>query len=408
MAYQHIPIPKLEPLAPFGLDASIQWIATCLAGTESLVADELKSLGAKSILEGHRHLRVEGRFSDLLTMLYESRLTVRFLVPLAEGRLRKPQDLYKKAAAIPWEQWLLSNQSFAVDANINSPWFKQNLYPALVVKDALVDRLRDKTGKRPNVDKNQPHLKIHLRIDEQGAYTIALDVSGFSLQRRGYRKAGGPAPISEILAAVLVKISGWSGENPLLDPFCGGGTLLIEAIRAAKNIPSAALAPPFCVFHWPNFSKEAWDDVKHKAHAKEKDLETRVIGSDISGTALSLGQAHAQEAGLDHHIEWIKADARLLVPAQCPAGTILTNPPYGERIDIEDLEALYGDWGRQLKNHYADWEVWVLSAHKEALKRIGFKHHSQHQFVSGTLPVWFRGFQLYSGSRKSSNQDSDK
>ncbi len=389
--------PKIQYHPSQGLD-SIPFVATCLAGFEEQLFQELQGLG---IVEAQIELRrVEGRCSwaQFCIMTFKSRLAVRLLLPLCKVTLRSADDLYKALVQYPWEDWIDPAHTFAIDHVVFSKWFNNTTFAALRLKDAIVDRIREKKGKRPGIEKENPSIRVHLHVSDSFV-TVSLDASGFSLQRRGYRHSGGIAPLSEVLAAGMIDRINWAGDAPLVDPFCGGATLLIEAVRRYLNVPSALDAPDFCLRNWPIFDAEMWYGLSENALQDFNKPMAQVIGFDRSPSAVSLAKHHIQRAGLEGKIEIFQENAMKWVPRDLEAGTLVANPPYGERIPLDDPEQWYQNWGFHLKHHFTGWTIWVLSANPAAMKRLGFKHSDSMSLKNGTLDCLFRKYELYSGKK---------
>ncbi|MEM8909057.1 MAG: THUMP domain-containing protein, partial [Bacteroidota bacterium] len=290
-------------------------LAKTLHGLEEPLAKELADLGAQHIKVGRRAVAFEGDQRLLYRANLHLRTALRILQSIRRFRIRNEADLYRKMQEIDWSQYLRLKDTLAVDAVANSRIFSHSKYLALKTKDAIVDQFREKLGRRPNVNTLNPSLRINVRIlDDQ--VDVSLDSSGESLHKRGYRTATVEAPISEVLAAGLVLLSGWQKDCDFLDPMCGSGTILIEAGMLAHNIPPNIHRESFGFMRWPNYDAALWSAIVQQAKENYTNFDYRLLGSDKSLGAVRKTQANAQAAGLDNKIEvQRKAFERLEPPA---------------------------------------------------------------------------------------------
>ncbi|MFZ4059732.1 MAG: THUMP domain-containing class I SAM-dependent RNA methyltransferase [Bacteroidia bacterium] len=389
--------PKTQYHPSQGLE-KIPFVATCLAGFEEQLLLEVERLGISDAKIELRRIEGSCSWAQFCLMAFKSRLAVRLLLPLCKVMMRTSEDLYKAMVQYPWEDWIDPSHTIAIDHVVYSRFFNNTTFPALRLKDAIVDRIRDKKGKRPGIDKESPSIRVHLHVSESNV-TVSLDASGFSLQRRGYRHSGGIAPLSEVLAAGMIDRVNWDGQKPLIDPFCGGATLLIEAVRRYLNVPSAIDAPDFCLRNWPIYDEKLWYSLSENALQDFKKPMAPVMGFDRSPSSVSLAKHHIQRAGLEGKIEVFQDNAMKWTPTDLEVGTLVANPPYGERIPLDDPEQWYQNWGFHLKHHFSGWTLWVLSTNSAAMKRLGFKHSDSIALKNGTLDCLFRRYNLYSGKK---------
>jgi putative N6-adenine-specific DNA methylase len=276
--------------------------------------------------------------------------------------------------------------------------FTNSQFVAQKTKDAIVDRFREKTGKRPSVDLDNPVLRINVHLFKNTC-TVSLDSSGQSLHKRGYRKQTGIAPLNEVLAAGLVKLSGWDMKKPLLDPMCGSGTILIEAAMLASGIPSGYFRNEYGFMKWKDFDVALWEHVKSQAQENIKHPEDlRIVGFDKSVMTLKKAVENVGFAGLDHLIYLKRVAFEDSVPPSAE-GVIIMNPPYDERIQLEDSVAFYKMIGNVLKRKYNRYKAWVISSDLEAIKFIGLKPSKKFKVFNGPLECRFVGFDLYEGKK---------
>ena len=342
-------------------------------GLEDIAADELRALGARNVRRGHRGLYLTAVPAVLYRINYRARLITRVLAPLQSFRCRDRDDLYRAAAAIAWDALMTSRQTFGVFANVSANQELRNShFAALCVKDAVVDVFRRRTGDRPNVDRRQPDLWLNLHVHREHG-TISLDTSGGSLHKRGYRRRQVAAPIQETLAAAMVTLSGWSGDRPLVDPMCGGGTLLCEAVMAHCRIPAGYLRTRFGFQHLPDFDAGLWRRVRSDADRAIRPLPRDLVyGSDIDKQAVSASAANCSALPGGDRVVLCRRD--IADVDDLKDRVILCNPPYGVRLGKDsDLQALYRCLGDALKQKGKGASAYIFFGQREMLKYIGLK-----------------------------------
>ena len=373
-----------------------------LAGLEDVLAEEFTALGATDVSTGRR---VVTGFGDR-RLLYRANLELRtaLRVLLHHSRFPAPheQALYDRLRAVAWEEHLRPEGSLFVQVVNASPAFRNSHYLAQLTKDAIVDRFRDRTaGKRPSVDKRDPDLRIHLRIDRSGRADLSLDSSGDGLHRRGYRRGTGPAPLNEVLAAGLLALAGYSGERPFADPMCGSGTILAEAAtRAAHQAPG--LFRDFGFQRWPDFEADLWAELRAAARSRRRTPPYPILGADVDPAAVRTARGALDRVKLLAHAELRQsAFSDLTAPAPGPDGALLvTNPPYEMRLETGDIEALYAMIGDTLKQGWVGYTAWLISANAAALKRIGLRSNQRIPLMNGPVEVRLCEYSLYSGREK--------
>jgi putative N6-adenine-specific DNA methylase len=312
--------------------------------------------------------------------------------------MRDADDLYRRALRFDWSDIIRPNQTFAIEPNVHSRFFRHPHFASLRLKDAIADQFRQRTGGRPDVQPENPDVLLHLHIDEHQV-TISLDSSGDSLNRRGYRGSGALAPLNEVLAAAVVAHSGWIGQSALVEPMCGSGTLAIEAYLKATNTPSQRLWSSFGFMRWEGFSDELWQFVKDQADARTLPLAASIIALDAAPQAVRIATANAKYAGIPPEAISFRVADFFDFEKPGDSGMLLFNPPYGERIDPEQLELFYRKIGDTFKHNWSGWEAWVLSGNMEALKRLGLRPNRRIPLMNSTIECRLAHFNLYEGKK---------
>lgn len=380
------------------------YTATTQFGLEEVLADELYQLGAEVDRLGARAVEFRGDQKTLYKAVLWCRTAMRLLRPIAQFHARDERALYREVGRLDWLEYLPDpDQTFAITAVVNKSSFEHSLFVAQLAKDAVVDQLRDRTGRRPSVDVRRPDVRLHLRMLENEV-TLSLDAAGDSLHRRGYRQGTNEAPLNEVLAAGLVYLSGWDLKKPLLDPFCGSATVLTEAgLMAQRVAPGLFHRGKFGFENWPDFDPALWRQVRqHAESVRLAEPQAYLAGSDLDPRTLELARQNVSAAGLDDCIRLAVRDARdAAPPADQPPGLLITNPPYGERLgDEAEMATLYASFGDALKTRFQGWEAYVLSGNLEAAKRIGLRPAGRLPLYNGPIECRFLKFELYEGSRR--------
>lgn len=376
-----------------------QCIATTQSGLEHILSDELKNIGAiePSILRRAVSFKADKEILYKANMYCRTALHI--LKPIETFIARNEQELYTKAMNIDWRNYLQLRQTFAFDFAVHSPYFQHSQYAALKTKDALADFFRQKTGARPSVNTQSPDVQFHLHISEDKV-TISTDSSGQSLHKRGYRIPGHPAPLNEVLAAGLIYLSEWDKESSLTDLMCGSGTILIEAALMAQQIYPCLLRNKYAFQNWEDYDAQLFSHLMLSAQQNMLSKNIIINGSDINEKTIYFAKQNAEKAGLKNEINFSVNNFKDIRP-NANSGTIIMNPPYGERLEEKNISDFYKMMGDTFKNNYSGYTVWVLSANKEALKSFGLRPSKKITLFNGPLECKFLKFELYSGSRKS-------
>ena len=365
-------------------DEQFDLVAKTLYGLEDVLADELRALGAEGVETGRRMVAFRGDKAMLYKANFHCRTALRILKPVARFRAENADEVYEAVKAVEWERYLSPERTFAVDAVIYSENFRHSKFVAYRTKDAIADRFKERTGQRPSVRLSNPDMAIHIHISHNDC-TLALDSSGESLHRRGYRVEQGEAPLNEVLAAGMILLTGWHGESHFVDPMCGSGTLLIEAAMIALNIPPGIYRKGFAFERWPDFDRELFETI-YNDDSGERDFEFLCHGADISADAIRRTERNVRSAGLSRYIT---------------LRTILvTNPPYGERIAADNIGELYGMIGERLKHVFMGCQAWILSYRDECFDHIGLRPKTKLQLMNGELACEYRGYELFAGTNK--------
>lgn len=378
--------------------SQLRFLAKSFKGLEDVLAAELEALGADDIQIRNRAVSFRGDKALMYRANMYLRTALRILRPIYRFKARDEHGLYKGIQHISWHKYLSPYQTLAIDAVVHSPHFRHSKFVALKSKDAIVDQIRRKAGKRPSVDVGNPDLRIHIHISNDSV-SVSLDSSANSLHRRGYRLDANPAPLNEALAAGLLLKAGYQGEENFVDPMCGSGTLLIEAAMIATHTAPGLLRQEHGFEKWKDFEEDMWEEIKKEAKAKIRKLPIMVQGSDISAEYIEIAKNNIQRAGLQGQILVEKKDISEISSPGSP-GLILVNPPYGERLQLRDLEALYKKMGDTFKQIFSGYTAWVFSSNIAALKRVGLRPDKKETLYNGPLECKFYKYSLYKGSRE--------
>jgi len=376
--------------------SKFKMVAKTLAGLENVLADEIRALGAESVLAERRAVSFVGDQEMMYKANFHLRTAIKILKPIAEFEVTNRDELYDHAKEIPWTNYLALGKSFAIDATVQSEMFVNSMFASLRVKDAIADQFREATGKRPSVNSDDPDIRINVHLMNNHC-TLSLDSSGESLHKRGYRIGQGEAPINEVLAAGMILLTGWHGEKDFLDPMCGSGTLLIEAAMIAKGIPPGMYRKSFGFEQWPDFNEKLFEEIYNGEY--EKEFNGKIFGSDISPMDIALAKANVKNASLSKVIELQVHDFINMEPP-FENGIIITNPPYGERMKPQSITELYTSMGNTLKNKFAGFEAWIISSSEDGLKSVGLKPAKKIDLFNGALACSFRCFELFKGTHK--------
>ena len=389
-----------------------QLFATTARGFEELLKSELTELGAQDakVVQGGVHYWADDE--TLYRTLLWSRLSSRILLPIVQAKVFSDLDLYSAVVGVNWLDYFDEKVHFFVDFNGTNQEIRHTQFGAMRVKDGIVDYFERHGRARPNVDKEQPDIRIHAYLNRDDV-VLSLDLSGDALHMRGYREDTGKAPLRETLAAAIVLRSGWQKGTPLVDPMCGSGTLLIEAAQM-----EAQIAPQLYRLHWgfdfwQGHNQAAWEKVKEEALAlaeaeKQRENSPHFYGFDLDHRVLQKAKQNAQNAGVAHLMQWQQGDvAAIKNPSPNVAGTVICNPPYGERLGTTPaLIALYSVFGQRLKQQFAGWNASIFSGEPSLLDCLRLRSHRQFKAKNGPLDCVQKNYQIAERTEQSAVENA--
>jgi len=377
-------------------------VVTCCRGFEEVLADELRALGAAAVAPGRGMVT----FSGDLRMVYGANLCLRtaarVLVPLVRGQVRDREGLYELAGTAEWDQVFGKDQTLAVEVAGRSRAFRNTAFAAQVVKDAVVDDLRRRRGRRPDVDRDKPDVRLHLHLSD-GATSISLDSSGEPLGHRGYRPHGGPAPLAEHLAAGILLHAGYDGSQPLLDPMCGSGTFAVEAALIASHT-APGLRRAFAFERWPFHDPRLFEELCRELGHRRTTPPQPIAARDRDERAVSAARRNATAAWVN---QFVSFERRNVLDLQLPwegAGMIVTNPPYGRRMgEVDRLRGLYRRLGDQLKKNAVGSTAWLLVGNRELANELHLRTTRRIPVFNGPVECRLLKFEMFQGSRQQSS-----
>lgn len=377
-----------------------------LYGFEELLKDELKELGYDKVELLNRAVQLNGGWEDVYRLNYRCRLAISVLVKVKSFTIHKEDDLYKEAKKIDWTSYFDVDKTFAVKGAVFSTMFTHTQYPFLLVKDAIADVFREKNDdKRPDVNLKSPQVMFDVYIKEKSV-VISLNTSGVPLFQRGYRQEVGDAPMNEVLAAGILRMSGWDRKSTLIDPMCGSGTIAIEAALWAADIPAMIERSHFAFKNFKSFDAEAWEKVRSEGNQRPVKLGFDILASDIDGEMIKKARRNSRMAPIGNMVTWEVKDA-LELEAPDDKGILICNPPYGERMG-EEVEELYTSLGDLFKQSFLGYDCWVVSSNIDALKNIGLRPSKKIKVFNGNLECSLRQFEIFAGSKKYDNSQEDE
>ena len=379
-----------------------RFFAICPRGLEPLLADELRALDARQIEVEPGGVAFRGPQRTALAANLHSRIASRVLWQVAQAGYAGEDDVYAAANAVPWDAHFDARQSLRVDVTATRSPLRSLDFVTLRIKDAIVDRLRAKTGARPSIERAHPDVRVFAHLTES-KLTLYLDLSGEPLFKRGWRAEKGEAPLKENLAAGLLRLAGWTPERPLLDPFCGSGTIVIEAAQIAAH-RAPGLERDFAFERLHGFDGAAWRELREAALAQVDDrARARLAGSDISTRVIEQARKNAVLAGLaawldDGRLSFSARDAREAEPVG-ESGLIIANPPYGEQSAPKSatVPRLMGNVGDRLKQHFAGWEAWFLTSDRTLPRQMRLQETRKTVLFNGPIECRFFRFELVAG-----------
>ncbi len=380
-------------------------VAKTFFGFEEILAKELAVLGAQKVEQGTRMVSFVGDKGFLYKANLALRTALKILKPIYHFRAFNEQSLYKGIQGVDWSQYMSVHQAFVVDVTLHSDYFNHSQFVSLKVKDAIVDQFREKFGKRPNINKDFPDLRINIHIQNDQC-SVALDSSGDSLHHRGYKTATNIAPINEVLAAGMLLLSGWEGQGDFLDPMCGSGTIVAEAAMIACNIPANINRKEFAFERWNDWDNDLFDQIMNSLMKKTREFHYTIKGYDKAPSAVAKAKDNIINANLDDYVTISQANFFETEKETRGPLHMVFNPPYGERLDI-DMERFYREIGDTLKQNYPGTHAWFITANIEALKFVGLKPSRKIKLFNGKLETRFVKYEMYEGSKRTKFQNQN-
>ena len=377
---------------------SYSLFVSCPRGLETILNQELVTLGCEQIHNRDGGIALTGDLASVYKINLHSRVASRVLIRLTTGYFRNENDIYLLARNICWPEWFDVDKYFKIHIEGKQAQINSLNFAALKVKDAICDVFRDKTGRRPSIEKFRPDIRIHVFI-EKNEISVYLDSSGEALFKRGYRSDTGEAPLRENLAAGLLLLAGYNGSQPFMDPFCGSGTLAIEAALIATGT-APGLERAFGFEKLNNYNDNLWQQLRRAAQAAIHQPSAPIFGADIDSRLIRLAQDNARYAGMEQYIQWQVTDALDTRP-NGNNGIMISNPPYGVRLsEIQLLHALYPQLGSWLKQHFAGWLIGMFSADRDMPKLMRLSPKRKIPLFNGNLDCRLFLLDMVAGSNR--------
>jgi len=380
------------------MEQNFKMLAKTFFGFEEILAKELKQLGAQEVEIGNRAVSFVGDKGFMYKANLCLRTALKILKPIHTATIQSDQDLYQLFKDFPWTEYLDVDSKFVIDSVVYGEIFTHSQYASQKAKDGLVDQFRDQFEARPSVEMNHPDLRINLHIQNDQC-TISLDSSGASLHHRGYRTATNIAPLNEVLAAGLIQLSGWQGNTDFYDPMCGSGTIIIEAALFACNIPVNINRKFFAFEKWKDWDESLFETIKNSQLKKISNPAIQIKGSDKAPSAIEKALQNVENANLSDFISLEKKDFFQVEKETKGPLHLLTNPPYGERLE-GDMNMLYQGIGDAFKQSFPNTQAWMISSNMEALKFVGLRPSRKIKLFNGKLESRLLLYPIYEGTKR--------
>ena len=378
------------------MSETFEMVAKTFQGLEGVLSDELTALGAQDVVQGRRMVSFKGDKELMYRANFCLRTALRVLKPIYKFTSSDADDLYEQVKQFHWEDIMTDSSTFSIDCTVNSDTFKHSRFVTYRVKDGIADYFMDRCGKRPSIRLTSPDYQLNVHINGQDV-TISLDSSGEPLYKRGWRVAQTEAPINEVLAAGIIKLSGWDGESNFVDPMCGSGTFLIEAALIAANINPGVYRKEYAFQKWPDYDADLFDDI-YNDDSGEREFNHKNYGYDILGKAVAASNANIKNAGLTQYIEVerVPLEEQESAPEK---GVLISNPPYGERLTSDELPQLYATLGTKLKKVFLGYDCWlIVGSNKELIDNLGLKASLHYPLLNGDIECELREYVIFDGS----------
>ena len=378
------------------MSETFEMVAKTFQGLEGVLSDELVALGAQEVKQGRRMVSFKGDKEMMYRANFCLRTALRVLKPFYKFTSTDADDLYEQVKQFHWEDIMSEGNTFAIDCTVNSDTFRHSRFVTYRVKDGIADYFMERCGKRPSIRLNSADYQFNVHINGKEV-TISLDSSGEPLYKRGWRVAQTEAPINEVLAAGIIKLSGWDGECTFVDPMCGSGTFLIEAALIATNINPGVYRKGFAFQNWPDYDADLYDSI-YNDDSNEREFNHKIYGYDILGKAVAISNANIKNAGLSQYIE-VERKPIEEVDSAPEKGVLVTNPPYGERLTSDELPMLYKTLGDKLKKVFTGYDCWlIVGSNKELIDNLGLKASLHYPLLNGDIECELREYMIFDGS----------
>ena len=373
-----------------------QMVAKTFQGLEEVLRDELIALGAENVEAGKRMVQFDGD----LAMMYKAniccRTALRILKPIVKFTASDPDELYDAVREIEWEKYMTPDSTFSIDSTVSSADFTHSKFVTYRVKDGIVDHFNDICGRRPSIRLQGADIQLNVHISDNRV-TISLDSSGEPLSKRGYKVENTEAPINEVLAAGIIMLSGWKGESDFADPMCGSGTFLVEAALIAANINPGIYRDRFAFESWDDFDADLFEEI-YNDDSGERDFAYKIYGGDIDAEVVRIARRNVKNAKVDNMVE-VTCQSIEDWKDNAPEGTLVMNPPYGQRINPTNMtaQALYRTIGTCLKKNFEGWNAWIIGLEEGFMKDIGLKPSVKYPLLNGGLECTLNEYVMFSG-----------
>lgn len=382
----------------FAHQGDFEMKVTTFFGLEEILERELIKLGGKEVTPFKRGVSVVGDMGFLYKCNLCLHTALKVLIPITKFTAANEQELYDNIKLIDWEEFISNTDSLMVESVVNSETFSHSLFISQKVKDGIVDRFREKTGTRPDVDLIHPVFRLYVHIFKNEV-SLHIDSSGEPLYKRGYRSDINEAPMKEVLAAGLVKLSGWEKHLLLVDGMCGSGTIGIEAAFWANEIPPGYYRNQFGFMRWRIFDEKLYDTIFESSISRIKNDPVEIIANELDTATYKKAIINIKNAKVDDVVKPNNQSFFDMQPSR-KAGVVILNPPYGERMPVEEIEKLYKEIGNKLKKDFQGFTAWIITSNPEGVKSIGLRPSRKIHLFNGSLECRYLKFELYGGSKK--------
>ena len=381
-------------------------IAKTFFGFEDVLAAEIEQLGGTNIEVGNRAVRYEGDTRLVYASNLHLRTAISVVLPIKSFEFRDQDDFSRELFNVDFKQYMNVDNTFAIKGAINTRIFSHSKYPLMLVKDAVVDYFYDTVGTRPNVNVENPQIQFDVHVTD-ALCTLSLNSSGPSLFQRGYRESAAPGVLNEVIAAGLILLSKWDKKSNFIDPFCGSGTIPIEAALMANDIPPNIVRKRYSFMNWPNYEKAIWEDISEKANRRPKrNLPFVIVGSDTNGDIILTARNNARILPVGKSLVLEIRDYKDQV-ARPGGGVLISNLPYGRKFEEEATKEMFKSIGDFFKKQMNGYDCWLLSPDIAEMDFLGLKPSEKHRVYNGADNCDFRKYTIFEGSLKENKMDTE-